>query len=552
MINSLYISQYALISQLRVKFRPGFTVMTGETGAGKSIILGAISLIMGQRADSRVIMPGADKCVVEAEFNISKHAGMESFFIENDLDYDSISCVLRREVSAQGKSRAFINDTPVSLTVLRSLSEQLIDVHSQHENLLIVHPHYQLEVVDTIAGNRMLLENYRKSYKSWNIISKELDALVENAANAARDQEYLQFQFSQLDEFGLIEGEQELLENELKILEHAGEIKSTLGSSMDLLQGDEGILSKMKAVQSGITRIQYFLPSDDDKLQRLESAYIELKDIVESLDHHFSRTEVDPQRLEDISVRLGNLYSLIKKFRVENSDNLIALKNEFQIKLLEISSFDDQIEQKQKDKQDAFQLLEKNAGELSNSRTSHFEMIISHMEEQLHKLGMPNARLQISMTRADYNSEGFDSLKILFSANKNHPLQAINQIASGGEISRLMLAVKSLMASRSDLPAIIFDEIDTGISGEIANRMGEIMSDMSKDMQVIAITHLPQIASKGDNHLKVYKEDQDELTRTSLKELLPADRVLEIASMLDGESPGNHALTLAEKMLTSR
>lgn len=552
MLKSLNISNYALISSLDMRPDAGFTVMTGETGAGKSIILGALSLILGQRADSKSILSDKDKCIVEAEFDISGYRHLGSFFEENELDNDSSGCVIRREISVTGKSRAFINDTPVSLNQLKDLSSRLLDIHSQHENLLLSNAAYQLEVLDTVVGNASLLENYQSLYQHWKQAQHTFEYLKDEAARAASEADFVRFQYQQLSDARLVAGEQEELEAEANRLEHAGDIRASLHQLVELLNGDTAVLSLLKEAQSLLQKTAVYLPLGEQQAERLAGAYIELKELKMELDGLQDQYELDPQRLEWVQNRLSDLYTLQHKFRVNSVDELVQLCQEYGNQLKSIDSYDEQIEDAEKAMKEAFTAMEVKAAELSSTRRGGTALVEQQMISQLSQLGMPNIRFEVEVKpTAEYTLLGRDKVRFLFSANKNRELQPVEQIASGGEISRLMLSLKAMIAEKSDLPTIIFDEIDTGISGEIAHRMGIIMKNMSQSMQVIAITHLPQIAARGEAHFKVIKDESGVRTETFIRKLTHEERLQEIASMISGDTTSATALQHARELMGS-
>jgi DNA repair protein RecN (Recombination protein N) len=552
MLKSLHISNYALISDLHIDFESGFSVITGETGAGKSIILGALSLILGQRADSKYIKIDADKCVIEAEFDISAYKHLNDFFAQNDLDKEGDYCLIRRELTSSGKSRAFINDTPVGLNVIKDFSNRLIDIHSQHENLLLSNDTYQLEVVDTIAQNATLQAVYRQTYQQWRNLQAELKQLQKNADKQASDVDYIQFQFQQLSDAALVENEQTELEAEQETLAHAEEIKSELLKAQQLLADEQMSLSLLKESLTSVSRVKNYIPHGENWYERLHSSLIELKDIVEEIAAFEERVEFNPTRLEWVETRLSELFTLQKKYKVTSVAELIELRESFAKQLHQIDSFDDELAALQSKLDAAYVQLEKDAQLLSVSRAKASKPIETYLVEQLTKLGMPNIQFQVSVSPvSDFTENGKDEVQFLFSANKNRAVQPVTQIASGGEVSRLMLSIKSLVAHKADLPSIIFDEIDTGVSGEIAHRMGEIMQTMSKDMQVITITHLPQIAAKGANHYKVYKDDSGDQTQTHIIQLKTDERLVELAQMLSGKNVTDAALHNAQELLAN-
>jgi len=553
MLRSLFISNYALISSLDIRLDRGLTVMTGETGAGKSIILGALSLILGQRADSKVIMSDSEKCVVEAEFDISGYQHLNTFFDENELDNDDMSCVIRREINANGKSRAFINDTPVSLVQLKELSSRLLDIHSQHENLLLSNAAYQLEVLDTVVGNAELLNGYRRDYQLWKQSQHDFLQLRKEAALAASEADFLQFQYQQLADAQLKENEQEELETEADTLEHAGEIRTALHQMVELLDGELAVLPMLKEVQALLGKNSGYLPQGKQQSERLMGAFIELKELRTELDGMQDQYELDPLRLEWVQNRLSDIYTLQHKFKVSSVQELIDKRDEYASQLKTIESFDERIEKAEKELNAYFESMSAKASTLTASRQSGRGLLEKRMIEQLTQLGMPNIRFEVEVVATtDFSQHGRDAVRFLFSANKNRDLQPVAQIASGGEISRLMLSLKAMIAEKSDLPTIIFDEIDTGISGEIAYRMGVIMKQMSNAMQVVAISHLPQIAALGDSHYKVFKDESGERTQTYIRQLNEAERLQEIASMISGDSTSEAALQHARELLMAK
>jgi len=552
MLKSLHISNYALITELSIDFESGLSVITGETGAGKSIILGALSLILGQRADTKSIKIDADKCVIEAEFDISAYSHLNAFFDLNDLDNEGKYCIIRRELTNTGKSRAFINDTPVGLNVVRDLSIRLIDIHSQHENLLLSNLGYQLDVVDSIAQNSQILSTYRQNYLEWRNIQTELKQLQKTSEKQAADADYIGFQYQQLNEANLTENEQKELETEQETLSHAEEIKSELLKTQQLLEEEHASLPLLKETISALSHIKSFIPNGVNWYDRLQSSLIELKDISDEMRSFEEKVEFNPVRLEWVENRLSELFTLQKKYKVVSVAELIQLRDSFAKQLQRIDSFDEELAVLKTKLEAATAMLAKDADTLTSSRKKACRPIESYLVTQLTKLGMPNIQFQIMITsEMDYSENGNDEVQFLFSANKNRPVQPVTMIASGGEVSRLMLAIKSLVAHKADLPTIIFDEIDTGVSGEIANRMGEIMQTMSVDMQVITITHLPQIAAKGAQHYRVYKDESGLQTQTHIQRLNSNERLDELAHMLSGKNVTDAALLNARELLAN-
>ena len=550
MLKSLHISNYALITELNIDFQSGFSVITGETGAGKSIILGALSLILGQRADSKSIKIDAEKCVIEAEFEISNYTHLSDFFAQNDLDNEGNNCLIRRELTNSGKSRAFINDTPVGLNVIRDLSNRLIDIHSQHENLLLSNVGYQLDVVDTIAQNAVQLNAYRQAYQQWRNLQTELKQLQKSAEKQASDIDYIQFQFQQLTDARLHETEQADLEQEQETLSHAEEIKSQLLKANQLLDDENMSLSLLKDSIQALSHIKNYIPSGENWHERLQSAFIELKDISSEMNSYEERVEFNPERLVLVENRLSELFTLQKKYKVTTVAELIELRDSFAKQLQRIESFEEELEALNAKLAKAFEQLQVESHSLTESRQKACKPIELYLVDQLIKLGMPNIQFIVEITpETEFTENGNDQVQFLFSANKNRLPQPVTQIASGGEVSRLMLSIKSLVAHKADLPTIIFDEIDTGVSGEIAHRMGEIMRTMSAEMQVITITHLPQIAGKGAQHYSVFKDDSGLQTQTHIRRLNTDERLVELAQMLSGKNVTDAALKNAQELL---
>ena len=550
MLKSLYISNYALITELNINFELGFSVITGETGAGKSIILGALSLILGQRADTKSIKIDAEKCIIEATFDISNYRHLDSFFVNNDLDNQTTGCIIRRELTNSGKSRAFINDTPVGLNVIRDLSNRLLDIHSQHENLLLSNDAYQLEVVDTIAQNAKALSAYSQTYLQWKSLQTELKQLQKMAEKQASDIDYIQFQFQQLSDANLVENEQYELELEQETLSHAEEIKSELQKANQLLVEDNMSLSLLKEAIAAFSKVKSFIPEGNNWLDRLQSTHIELKDISAEMNAFEERLEFNPERLNWVEGRLSEIFTLQKKYKVNSVKELISLRESLNLQLQRIDSYDDELKSLKVKIELLFEQLQADAKKLTTTRINACAPIETHLVEQLTLLGMLNIQFQVAISNLqDYSENGIDEVQFLFSANKNRPLQPVTQIASGGEVSRLMLSIKSLVAHKADLPTIIFDEIDTGVSGEIAHRMGDIMQSMSVDMQVITITHLPQIAAKGAQHYRVYKDESGQMTQTHIQLLTDNERITELAQMLSGKNVTDAALSNAKELL---
>lgn len=550
MLRSLYIQNYALIEKLDISFGAGFSVITGETGAGKSIILGAIGLLLGQRAEVKAIRQGASKCVIEARFDISAY-GMEPFFEDNELEYEE-ECILRREVYASGKSRAFINDTPASLVQMKELGEQLIDVHSQHQNLLLNKEGFQLNVLDILSHNDEQLSAYQSLYREWKHAQQELADLIARAEQNKADEDYIRFQLEQLEEANLSAGEQEELEQETDVLSHAEEIKAGLFRVGQLLTSDEGgLLAGLKESLNTMLGLQKVYSPATELAERLESTYIELKDVSQEVSSQEEDVEFNPDRLEEVNDRLNLIYTLQQKHRVTTVEELLALAEEYAAKLAAITSYDERIGELTTLCDTLYNKVRKQAAVLTKARTSAAREVEKQMASRLVPLGMPNVRFQVEMgIRKEPGVYGEDTVNFLFSANKNGSLQNISSVASGGEIARVMLSIKAMIAGAVKLPTIVFDEIDTGVSGEIADRMADIMQEMGEqDRQVISITHLPQIAARGCAHYKVYKQDNETETNSHIRRLADEERVEEIAHMLSGATLTEAALNNAKALL---
>ena len=550
MLRSLYIQNYALIEKLDISFGAGFSVITGETGAGKSIILGAIGLLLGQRAEVKAIRQGASKCVIEARFDISAY-GMEPFFEDNELEYEE-ECILRREVYASGKSRAFINDTPASLVQMKELGEQLIDVHSQHQNLLLNKEGFQLNVLDILSHNDEQLSVYQSLYREWKQTQQDLADLIARAEQNKADEDYIRFQLEQLEEANLSAGEQEELEQETDTLSHAEEIKAGLFRVGQLLTSDEGgLLAGLKESLNTMLGLQKVYSPAIELAERLESTYIELKDVSQEVSSQEEDVEFNPERLEEVNDRLNLIYTLQQKHRVTTVEELLALTEEYAAKLAAITSYDERIGELTTLCDTLYNKVKKQAAVLTKARTGAAREVEKQMASRLVLLGMPNVRFQVEMgMRKEPGVHGEDTVNFLFSANKNGALQSISSVASGGEIARVMLSIKAMIAGAVKLPTIVFDEIDTGVSGEIADRMADIMQEMGEqDRQVISITHLPQIAARGCAHYKVYKQDNETETNSHIRRLADEERVEEIAHMLSGATLTEAALNNAKALL---
>ncbi len=552
MIRRLVIRNYALIESLDIEFEKGFSVITGETGAGKSIILGALSLILGQRIDTKVVTDTTQKTLVEGTFEIADYQ-LESFFEENDLEYDAHECIIRREISPTGKSRAFINDTPVTIAQLKQLGENLIDIHSQHQNLLLADRSFQLRLVDVLAGNASQLAAYQAAHEQYLTVETKLQEARKRLDDARKDEDYLRFQYTQLVEAQLVEGEQEELESEQERLTHAGDIKESLYEITSLLENDEGgVLPALNTIVSRTRSLTNFFSEAQQAVDRLESSLIELKDLHATFYDWNEGLAVDPDRLEWVETRLDTLYTLQQKHHVNSISELIDIRNHYAQILAGIDNSDTEIAALEQELKTVESERQSAAEALTATRTQQVTHIAQHLADELKPLGMPHVRISIDIEPCEYYKMGAEQVVIRFSANKNQPLQPVSDVASGGEISRLMLSIKSLVADALSLPTIIFDEIDTGVSGDIAARMGNIMKRMSQYMQVITITHLPQVAAIGDRQYRVYKENSEETTRTHLSLLNEEERVEEIARMLSGTTLSEAALNNARVLLTTQ
>ncbi len=550
MLKQLYIKNFTLIDELNISLYPGFSVITGETGAGKSIILGAIGLLLGNRADSKAIKAGRDRCVIEAHFDLSRY-GMQKFFDDNDIDYDADDTIIRRELTAAGKSRAFINDTPVPLTRMRELGEQLVDIHSQHQNLLLQKEDFQLNVVDIIAQDADQLKVYQKEYYAYRKAKELLEELKAEIAKNRENEEFMRFQHKELDEANLQEGELEQLEQEAETLSHSEDIKTALYEADSALSGEnDSILDKLKNATHQLENICDVYPSMADVAGRMQSSYIELKDIAQEISSSVDHVEFDPNRLDAINTRLDKLYTLQQKFHVETVTELIATRDRIAEQLSHIDNGDEDIEEKEKEVAALLVKAEKQAALLTSIRQKSAKAIEKEMKGRLIPLGIPNVRFEIAFAEKPLSGNGADKVSFLFSANKSTQLQPVSQVASGGEIARVMLSLKAMISGAVKLPTIIFDEIDTGVSGKIAEKMADIMEEMGlQNRQVLSITHLPQIAAKGSHHYKVLKEETENGTISHMKELNNQERIEEIAQMLSGSDITQAALANAKELL---
>lgn len=550
MLQQLYISNFTLIEKLDIDFYPGFSVITGETGAGKSIILGAISLLLGNRADSRLVKTGTDKCVVEARFDIS-HYDMQQFFVDNDIDYDPSECIMRRELRANGKSRAFINDTPVALAVARELGERLVDIHSQHQNLLLQKYDFQLNVTDIMAANAMLLQKHRDAFMAYSDTMADIHRLEEQIAHDKANEDFLRFQVNELQEARLNPDEQQQLEQEAETLSHAEDIKTALfDADRTLTDDNNGVVNNCRQALSQLSAISDVCRQAKELAERLDGTYIELKDISHEISAMTSDIEFDPQRMAAVSERLDTIYSLQKKHHTDSVAGLIALRDSMTEQLSHIDNGDEELESLREKAHQQYAECMKTAQALTDSRSKAARKIEKEMTKRLLNLGMPNTRFELLVESKNLAADGADRVAFLFTANKNMPLQPVSQVASGGEIARVMLALKAMISGAVKLPTIIFDEIDTGVSGRTAEMMADIMKEMGdNNRQVISITHLPQIAALGTNHYKVEKNDNAEGTTTTMRRLSPEERITEIAQMLSGSNVSEAAKENAKTLL---
>jgi DNA repair protein RecN (Recombination protein N) len=551
MLVKLSVQNYALIRELDIEFEKGLTIITGETGAGKSILLGALSLILGNRADTSVLLDKNEKCIVEGTFKVEQY-DLNEFFAQNEIDYEPVS-ILRREINPAGKSRAFINDTPVTINLLKDLGEKLIDIHSQHQTLMLNNNVFQLNVVDSFAGTMGIKSEYRTEYSSYLSLKREYNQAKEKADKNRADLEYYQYQLKQLDDIKLKEGEQQELESEQEMLTHSEEIKLALCGSSDLFARDgESILSMLNEVKINLGKIKSIIPEGESLSSRAESSFIELSDLASELAKLGTSIEADPQRLTIVNDRLDSIYSLIQKHRVENLSELILKREEIRTMVNSIVSVDERMNELEKLLSSREKSLRQIASRISQMRMKVLPEIEIKITDLLKLLGMPNARFRVSLSQStEFTSSGVDHVDFLFSANKQIEPENLARIASGGELSRVMLSLKSLLTKYNSLPTIIFDEIDSGVSGEVAHKMGQILSGMGNYMQVVNITHLPQVASRGSKHYHVYKDDSDNSTYTRVKLLNHEERVIEVARMLSGSEVTEAAIRNARELLES-
>ena len=550
MLKQLYIKNFTLIDTLDMEFRSGFSVITGETGAGKSIILGAIGLLLGQRADSKSVKMGTDKCVIEAHFDLSRY-GMERFFDENEIEFDAEDTIIRRELTSAGKSRAFINDTPVALSMLKELGEQLVDVHSQHQNLLLNKQDFQLNVVDIIADDAKELTDYQQTYVRYQELKKEEQRLREDIEQGRQQVDFMQFQYDELTNARLSDGEQEELEQRSETMSHSEDIKTALYEAESALSGDEGgVVSNLKKAVSALQGIEHVYPDVAELAERMNSCYIELKDAAAEVSGKMDDVDFDPAELDMVNTRLDRIYELQKKYKVERVDQLLAIQEELGRKLSNIENSDEALAEIERQVSETLKDARRKAELLTEKRRVAAGAIEKQMRERLVPLGMPNVRFKIAVEQEPLGRCGQDKVSFLFSANTSTPLQPVSQVASGGEIARVMLSLKAMISGAVKLPTIIFDEIDTGVSGKIAEQMARMMSEMGHcDRQVISITHLPQIAALGSTHYKVYKDETAQGTTTHMLMLNDEERVREIAQMLSGSDVSEAAIQNAKELL---
>ena len=550
MLKQLYIRNFTLIERLDMAFNGGFSVITGETGAGKSIILGAIGLLKGQRADSKLIKRGSEKCVIEAHFNLSRY-GMEQFFEDNDVEYDADDCIVRREITAAGKSRAFVNDTPVPLSVLKELGEQLIDVHSQHQNLLLGKQDFQMEIVDIIADDKDLLDNYRKAYDDYREKLRQLDDLQERISSNKANADFLLFQYEELDRANLVEDEQETLEVQANQMSHYEDIKTALYQADNAMSAEgTGVTENLRTAINALHSIEDVMPVAGELASRMDADFIDLKDIADELEGQLDKVDFDPKELDSINDRLDKIYGLEKKYHCDTVSQLIEIRDNLKMQLDGIENGDYDLQQLKNEVDKAKTLAKQKAADITKVRKTAAKKIEEEIRQRLVALGMPNIQFSINLETSDLSYDGADKVAYMFSANRNMPLQPVAQVASGGEIARLMLSLKAMVSGAVKLPTIIFDEIDTGVSGKIAEKMADIMCEMgNNERQVISITHLPQIAAKGATHYKVYKEDRGDSTVSTMKLLSGDERVNEIAQMLSGSDITEAAVSNARELL---
>lgn len=553
MLKKLDIRNFTLIDHLEMALYPGFSVITGETGAGKSIVIGAIGLLLGNRADAKQVKRGCDKCIIEATFDLSIYHSdvLKDFFEDNDLDYEPEECLLRREVNANGKSRAFINDTPVTLALMRELGEQLIDVHSQHQNLLLSKEDFQLNVVDIIARDRQQLADYRAAFAEYRSAQRRLEELREQIATSRDNEDFLRFQQKELSEANLASGEQEQLEQEAELMSHAEDIKRALHEADYGLSGDDtGIVNLTRSIATQLRSVADVYPEAQELAERLESCFVELKDISQEISSKVDDVEYDPQRFNLITQRLDTIYTLQQKFHVQTVDELLDRLNGINAQLDNIDNSDEELQELERSVEKLHAVCVEKAVVLTDMRRKSATVVEQELSKLLVPLGIPKVRFKVEVSPADLSTNGADKVMFLFSANSSTDMQPVSQVASGGEIARVMLSLKAMISKAIGLPTIIFDEIDTGVSGRVAEQMAHIMRDMGKaNRQVICITHLPQIAAAGSTHYKVAKQETEQGTVSTMTQLSDEQRITEIAQMLSGSDVSQAAVDNAKSLL---
>ncbi|MDE5970051.1 MAG: DNA repair protein RecN [Muribaculaceae bacterium] len=552
MIESLHISNYALIDRVDIDFEPGLNIITGETGAGKSIMLGALSLLMGERADSRVVTDLESKSVIEASFSVKNRPELQQYFLENDIEWDDAQCILRREILPNGRSRAFINDSPVNLDKLKYVALTLVDIHSQHQNLLLASPPYQLRILDVLAGNGQRLEEYEKRYQAFRKAVKEFVAMRREIEKANADEEFTRYQLEKIERLNLLPGEQEELERERELMANMTDVKQSLDAITDsLLNANPSALSLLKEAIQCAGQLSGVIEEADSLVDRLEAARVEIRDIADTFADYESELNADPARLQEVEQRLNDIYELERLHHVNTSDQLIEIANTLRTQIKTIDDADETLKRLEAKARHAKAYALEMAREISEARHAEAITFANILRERALPLGMKNLNVVIQVTDADMSSTGIDAVEFLFAFNKNQTPLPVGKTASGGEISRIMLSIKSIVADKMELPSIIFDEVDTGVSGDVANRMGELMKLISDNIQVIAITHLPQVAAKGNAHFKVYKEDNDQSTNTHISRLDEKGREVELAIMLSGSPDDPAALAAARSIINS-
>lgn len=550
MLETLHISNYALIDAVDIEFRPGLNIITGETGAGKSIMLGALSLLLGARADTKAVRHAEAKSVIEAVFRITDYPALAEFFTANDIDWDDTHCILRREIAPNGRSRAFVNDTPVPLARLQELAMQLVDIHSQHQNQLLLRPEYQMRVIDTLAGNEELLADYANRFNAFRAALRRLKVERKLLERSRSDEEYMRYQLEAIDNISPQPGELEQLEREQEVLSNATEIKSNLYDALQALtEGEDNISSMLDDVAEACSRLEGVLDPDDALPARIEALSSEVSDIARTLSAADSRFSADPRDLESVQERLNAIYAAMERHKVDTLEQLIEVRDKLSERLDALENADDRLSALEKETRRALALAREAAAVISERRRKAAESFAAELLERAVPLGMKNLRCEVRVTPADISATGMDAVEFVFAFNKNQQLMPVGGVASGGEISRLMLCIKAIVADRMSLPSIIFDEVDTGVSGDVANRIGEMMSQIGRSIQVIAITHLPQVAAQGTSHYKVYKEDDEHATHTRISRLTDDRRVGELALMLSGNPDDQAARANALSLL---